>query len=79
MFYFSLKLGIFILHRSALAESELEYNNEHVSTSVYVRVPVLHQPSALQELIGKDADCEHLNVCTSSCVTSTTSSTRTYR
>ena len=50
-----------------------------MSTSVYVRVPGLHRLSALQELIGKDADCEHLNVCTSSCVTSTVSSTGTYR
>ena len=79
MFYFSLKLGIFTLHRSALAESELEYNNQHVSTSVYVRVPVLHRPSSLQELIGKAADCEHLSVCMSSCVTPTFISTGTYR
>ena len=46
---------------------------------MFVRVPVLHRPSALQELIGKAADCEHLSVCASSCVKSTVSSTGTYR
>ena len=50
-----------------------------MSTSVYVRVPGLHRSSALQELIGKAADCEHLSVCTSSCVALTFSSTGTYR
>ena len=28
-----------------------------MSTSVYVRVPVLHRSSALQDIIGKAADC----------------------
>ena len=46
---------------------------------MFVRVPVLHRPPALQELIGKATDYEHLSVCTSSCVTSTVSSTGTYR
>ena len=46
---------------------------------MYVRVPVLHQPSALQELIGKAADCEHLSVCMSSLNTPTFSSAGTNR
>ncbi|XP_052785641.1 isoleucine--tRNA ligase, mitochondrial-like [Mya arenaria] len=33
--------------RTALAESELEYNEKHVSTSVYVRLPLVRKPPLL--------------------------------
>ncbi|XP_064600010.1 isoleucine--tRNA ligase, mitochondrial-like [Liolophura sinensis] len=38
--------------RTALAESELEYRTDHVSTSVYVRLPLTHLPAALESLTG---------------------------
>lgn len=38
--------------RTALAESELEYNTEHVSTAIYVRLPVTKRPESLREVIG---------------------------
>ena len=53
MFYSVLSIICICIARSALAESELEYNTEHVSTAVYVRVPIVQCPSALQELVGK--------------------------
>ena len=36
--------------RTALAESELEYNSEHVSTAIYVRLPVTQRPACLHGL-----------------------------
>lgn len=39
--------------RTALAESELEYNEKHVSTAVYLRLPISHKPSSLQQLTGR--------------------------
>ena len=42
MSYSVLSIICILIARSALAESELEYNTEHVSTAVYVRVPVVH-------------------------------------
>ena len=51
--YSVLSIICICIARSALAESELEYNTEHVSTAVYVRVPIVQCPSALQELVGK--------------------------
>lgn len=40
---------------TALAEAELEYKDDHVSTAAYVRFPVLGQSdAALRELVGED-------------------------
>ncbi|KAL5008395.1 hypothetical protein ScPMuIL_013976 [Solemya velum] len=38
--------------RTALAEAELEYNNEHCSQSVYIKFPVVQPSPHLQELTG---------------------------
>ncbi len=42
-----------LFHRTALAEAELEYNEEHVSTSVYVKFPITHLPESVQGQLGK--------------------------
>ncbi|KAG9249090.1 tRNA synthetases class I-domain-containing protein [Calycina marina] len=38
--------------RTALAESELEYNDNHVSTAAYIKFPVTNLPDALAQKIG---------------------------
>lgn len=38
--------------RTALAEAELEYNEQHVSRSVYMKFPLLKSPSKLSSVIG---------------------------
>lgn len=38
--------------RTALAEAELEYNEQHVSRSVYVKFPLLKLPPKLASVIG---------------------------
>lgn len=38
--------------RTALAEAELEYNEQHVSRSVYVKFPLLKLPPKLTAVIG---------------------------
>lgn len=35
--------------RTALAEAELEYNEEHVSPSVYIKFPIMHLPDSLRD------------------------------
>lgn len=42
--------------QSALAESELEYNEAHVSQSVYVKFPLTQLPVALKEKWGQHKD-----------------------
>lgn len=39
--------------RTALAEAELEYNEQHVSRSVYVKFPLLKSPPKLTSVIGR--------------------------
>ncbi|KAG9228123.1 tRNA synthetases class I-domain-containing protein [Amylocarpus encephaloides] len=39
--------------RTALAEAELEYNEDHVSTAAYVKFPIVNVSDALQEKLGK--------------------------
>lgn len=41
------------VYRTALAESELEYRTDHVSSSVYVRIPLTQLPAGLKSLTGK--------------------------
>eukprot|EP01091_Cochliopodium_minus_P017313 TRINITY_DN6749_c0_g1_i1.p1 TRINITY_DN6749_c0_g1~~TRINITY_DN6749_c0_g1_i1.p1 ORF type:complete len:1037 (+),score=308.71 TRINITY_DN6749_c0_g1_i1:382-3111(+) len=41
--------------KTALAEAELEYNEEHVSKSIYVKFPIKNVPSDLQNLLQKDS------------------------
>lgn len=41
-------------NRTALAEAELEYNEKHVSTSLYVKFPLQRLPDALWNALGKD-------------------------
>lgn len=38
--------------RTALAEAELEYNEQHVSRSVYMKFPLLKSPPKLTSVIG---------------------------
>lgn len=38
--------------RTALAEAELEYNEQHISRSVYVKFPLLKSPPKLTSVIG---------------------------
>lgn len=40
------------LPRTALAEAELEYNEQHVSRSVYMKFPLLKSPPKLASVIG---------------------------
>ncbi|MCJ1294013.1 isoleucine-tRNA ligase [Xylographa carneopallida] len=40
--------------QTALAEAELEYNSEHISTATFVKFPLLKLPSTLQQRIGHD-------------------------
>ncbi|KUJ23791.1 isoleucyl-tRNA synthetase [Mollisia scopiformis] len=44
--------------KTALAEAELEYNEDHVSTAAYVRFPMVKIPESIQALLpeGKDLD-----------------------
>ncbi|RAL58900.1 hypothetical protein DID88_009320 [Monilinia fructigena] len=37
--------------RTALAEAELEYNNEHISTSAYIKFPITNIPDELKHFI----------------------------
>ncbi|MCJ1322337.1 isoleucine-tRNA ligase [Xylographa vitiligo] len=39
---------------TALAEAELEYNPDHVSTAAFVKFPLMRLPEALQQRIGTD-------------------------
>ncbi|KAF4798611.1 Isoleucine--tRNA ligase [Turdus rufiventris] len=48
--------------KTALAEAELEYNEQHVSRSVYVKFPLLKSPPKLTSVIGTDladGSCAH--------------------
>ena len=40
--------------RSALAEAELEYKDDHVSTSVYVKFPLKYLAQDLQQYVGPE-------------------------
>ena len=40
-------------YRTALAEAELEYNEEHRSTAVYVKFPLTRLPESLTAHIGE--------------------------
>ena len=42
-----------LFRRTALAEAELEYNEGHVSTSVYIKFPIVHLPVSLQGQLGR--------------------------
>ena len=42
-----------LFRRTALAEAELEYNEGHVSTSVYIKFPITHLPESLQGQLGR--------------------------
>lgn len=42
----------YIYDRTALAESELEYNPDHKSKSVYVSFPVTKSSEQLENVIG---------------------------
>ncbi|MCJ1379872.1 isoleucine-tRNA ligase [Xylographa soralifera] len=39
---------------TALAEAELEYNPDHVSTAAFVKFPLMQLPEALQQRVGTD-------------------------
>ena len=43
----------FYLLRTALAEAELEYNNEHISKSVFVKFPVVSLRDQFKAALGK--------------------------
>lgn len=43
--------------RTALAEGELEYNDEHRSTSVYVTFPLVRLPQSIQHSLGMIDTC----------------------
>ncbi|POI34777.1 hypothetical protein CIB84_001471 [Bambusicola thoracicus] len=48
--------------KTALAEAELEYNEQHVSRSVYMKFPLLKPPPKLASVIGvdlADGSCAH--------------------
>ena len=49
-------VDVFLFSRSALAEAELEYKQDHKSKALLVKFPVTKIPDAMQNLIGK-----HLN------------------
>jgi len=42
--------------RTALAEAELEYPENHISKSIYVSFDVNHKSKALEDLVGKDTN-----------------------
>ena len=45
-----------VVWRSALAEAELEYNDQHVSTALYVKFPLRRLPDELWHKLGKEYD-----------------------
>ncbi|KAJ7398610.1 isoleucyl-tRNA synthetase 2 [Pitangus sulphuratus] len=48
--------------KTALAEAELEYNDQHISRSVYVKFPLLKSPPKLSSVLGTDlvdGSCAH--------------------
>ena len=42
----------FIICRTALAEAELQYNEKHKSTAVYVQFPLIYIPDVIKNHIG---------------------------
>ena len=54
------KLTCVLLHRTALAEAELEYNEDHRSTAVYVKFPVVSLPPVLKDQIGMSSNGCHV-------------------
>ncbi|RUS21822.1 tRNA synthetases class I-domain-containing protein [Endogone sp. FLAS-F59071] len=47
--------GLFFSIRTALAEAELEYKDDHLSRSIYVKFPVIQPTPALVNILPKDA------------------------